>query len=177
MLNYCPCYMCCSILKFCIVLDIYFRIQFNTVSVGGQSVVWLISQHVLIELSSDKFIGVFYQLTEEQIRLMRFQRKLEEETNKPFLDLSLHETMYKLIVENNQKAVEQLRKDFKVPDRRYNTLFSWSNTILYFQVYVSICCCSDFITRLFISLIYFFHRVQTLGSNICLWIFDYSMYY
>lgn len=79
---------------------------------------------------------------------MRFQRKLEEETNKPFLDLSLHETMYKLIVENNQKGVEQLRKDFKVPDRRYDTL-SWLNTILNFQVYVSIYYYSDFITHLF----------------------------
>lgn len=50
---------------------------------------------------------------------MKYQRKLEEEHNKPFLDLSLHQTMYKLIVENDHKHLEQLRKDFKVPDRRF----------------------------------------------------------
>jgi vacuolar protein sorting-associated protein 16 len=59
------------------------------------------------------------KLTEEQLRLMKHQRRLEEENNKPFLDLSLHQTMYKLIVENDHKHLEQLRKDFKVPDRRY----------------------------------------------------------
>lgn len=68
------------------------------------------------------------KLTEEQVRLMKIQRRLEEEKNKPFLDLSLHQTMFKLIVENDPKHLEQLRKDFKVPDRRF--VFLASNAFL-----------------------------------------------
>lgn len=57
--------------------------------------------------------------TEEQIRLLKYQRRLEEELNRPYVDLSLHQTIYRLTLENNHKHAEQLRKDFKVPDRRY----------------------------------------------------------
>ena len=34
------------------------------------------------------------------------------------MDLSLHRTVYSLIVEGNHKAAERLRKDFRVPDKR-----------------------------------------------------------
>ncbi|ELU17286.1 hypothetical protein CAPTEDRAFT_168734 [Capitella teleta] len=57
--------------------------------------------------------------TEEQIKLLRYQRRLEEEFSRAYLDLSLHETMRKLIAEGNTKVVEQMRKEFKVPDRRF----------------------------------------------------------
>ena len=57
--------------------------------------------------------------TEDQIKLLKYQRRLEEEFNRPYMDLSLHQTIYRLTVENNFKVSEQLRKEFKIPDRRY----------------------------------------------------------
>jgi len=59
------------------------------------------------------------RFTEDQIKLLRFQKKIEDELQKPFLDQSLHETMYTLTTMGQHKYVEQLRKDFKVPDRRF----------------------------------------------------------
>ena len=53
------------------------------------------------------------------MKLLKYQRRLEEELNRPYLDMSLHQTIHKLIMENNHKLAEQLRKEFKVPDRRY----------------------------------------------------------
>ncbi|XP_002734080.3 vacuolar protein sorting-associated protein 16 homolog, partial [Saccoglossus kowalevskii] len=55
--------------------------------------------------------------TEEQVKLMRYQKRLEEELQKPYLDLSLHDTMFQLLLHRNTKLVEQLRKEFKVPDK------------------------------------------------------------
>ena len=57
--------------------------------------------------------------TEEQVKLMKYQQRLEEEFNKPFLDQSLHQTIFQLTVTNNHKLVEQMRKEFKIPDRRF----------------------------------------------------------
>jgi len=59
------------------------------------------------------------RFTEDQIKLMRFQKKIEDELQRPFLDQSLHETMYSLTTMGQHKYVEQLRKDFKVPERRF----------------------------------------------------------
>ncbi|XP_025080748.1 vacuolar protein sorting-associated protein 16 homolog [Pomacea canaliculata] len=59
------------------------------------------------------------KLTEEQIKLMRYQRRLEDELGRSFADLSLHKTMYELTKEGSHHHVERLRKDFKVPDKRY----------------------------------------------------------
>ncbi|XP_033731086.1 vacuolar protein sorting-associated protein 16 homolog, partial [Pecten maximus] len=56
--------------------------------------------------------------TDEQMKLLRYQRRMEEEFNRPYMDLSLHQTIYRLIVENSHKPAEQLRKEFKVPERR-----------------------------------------------------------
>ena len=59
------------------------------------------------------------RFTDDQIKLLRFQKKMEDELQRPFLDQSLHETMYALTTLGQHKHVEQLRKDFKVPDRRF----------------------------------------------------------
>ncbi|XP_013393973.1 vacuolar protein sorting-associated protein 16 homolog [Lingula anatina] len=59
------------------------------------------------------------KVTEEQVKLLKYQRKMEEELNKPYLNLSLHRTMYQLVKENNHKLAETLKKEFKVPDRRF----------------------------------------------------------
>jgi hypothetical protein len=52
------------------------------------------------------------------MKLLKYQQRLEEEMNRPFLNLSLHQTIYRLTIGNNHKVAEQLRKEFKVPDRR-----------------------------------------------------------
>ncbi|GAB1599866.1 vacuolar protein sorting-associated protein 16 homolog [Argonauta hians] len=57
--------------------------------------------------------------TEEQIKLLDMQQKFEEEYNKHYIDLTLHETIHQLIVDDKMKQAELLRKTFKVPDRRF----------------------------------------------------------
>ncbi|XP_064643681.1 vacuolar protein sorting-associated protein 16 homolog [Lineus longissimus] len=59
------------------------------------------------------------KVTEEQVKLLRYQRRLEEELNRPYLDLSVHETIYKVLKENNHKMADTLKKEFKIPDRRF----------------------------------------------------------
>ncbi|KAG8558628.1 hypothetical protein GDO81_017071 [Engystomops pustulosus] len=57
--------------------------------------------------------------TEDQIKLIRIQRSLQEKMDKPYVDYSLHDTIYNLILDGLQKKAEQLYKDFKIPDKRY----------------------------------------------------------
>ncbi|XP_019620378.1 PREDICTED: vacuolar protein sorting-associated protein 16 homolog isoform X2 [Branchiostoma belcheri] len=59
------------------------------------------------------------KVTEEQVRLLKYQMRLEEELKRPYLDLSLHDTISQLTTEGNHKLAEQLRKEFKVPDKRF----------------------------------------------------------
>ncbi|OPJ87203.1 hypothetical protein AV530_009561 [Patagioenas fasciata monilis] len=56
--------------------------------------------------------------TEEQIKLLRLQRHLQEDLDKPYLDLSLHDTVTNLILDGHHKRAEQLYRDFKIPDKR-----------------------------------------------------------
>ena len=60
-----------------------------------------------------------FQQTEEQIRLLRHQRRLEDDTGHSYGDLSLQQTLHKLIVDGNLGHVEKLRKEFKVPEKRF----------------------------------------------------------
>ncbi|KAK0048197.1 vacuolar protein sorting-associated protein 16 [Biomphalaria pfeifferi] len=57
--------------------------------------------------------------TEEQIKLIRYQRKLETDTGRSYADQSLQGTLYQLTVEGNHNMAEKLKKEFKVPDRRF----------------------------------------------------------
>uniref|UniRef100_A0A8C3C4X7 Vacuolar protein sorting-associated protein 16 homolog n=1 Tax=Cairina moschata TaxID=8855 RepID=A0A8C3C4X7_CAIMO len=59
------------------------------------------------------------QATEDQIKLLRLQRHLQEDFDKPYLDLSLHDTVSTLILDGHHKKAEQLYRDFKIPDKRY----------------------------------------------------------
>nr|DBA20146.1 TPA: hypothetical protein GDO54_015871 [Pyxicephalus adspersus] len=59
------------------------------------------------------------KVTEDQIKLLRIQRTLQEKIDKPYLDYSLQETIYNLILDNMQKKAEQLYKEFKIPEKRY----------------------------------------------------------
>lgn len=57
--------------------------------------------------------------TEDQIKLLEQQVKFEEEYNRPYIDLTLHQTIHRLIVDDKTKQAEALRKTFKVPDKRF----------------------------------------------------------
>ncbi|XP_053493194.1 vacuolar protein sorting-associated protein 16 homolog [Ictalurus furcatus] len=57
--------------------------------------------------------------TEEEMRLLRFQRKLEEDKGECIHGFSLHDTLITLLSLGLHKHAEQLYKDFRVPDKRY----------------------------------------------------------
>ncbi|RXM32863.1 Vacuolar protein sorting-associated protein 16-like [Acipenser ruthenus] len=57
--------------------------------------------------------------TEEQMKLLRWQRRFQEEFDKPYLDCSLHETVHSLLQDGKHKQAEQLYKDFRIPDKRF----------------------------------------------------------
>lgn len=59
------------------------------------------------------------QATEDQIKLLRLQRHLQEDFDKPYLDLSLHNTVSTLIQDGHHKKAEQLYREFKIPDKRW----------------------------------------------------------
>lgn len=59
------------------------------------------------------------QATEEEMRLLRFQKKLEEEKGESLVGFSLHDTIRTLLAVGLHKHAEQLYKDFRVPDKRY----------------------------------------------------------
>ncbi|XP_028919250.1 vacuolar protein sorting-associated protein 16 homolog isoform X1 [Ornithorhynchus anatinus] len=57
--------------------------------------------------------------TEEQMKLLRLQRRLEEEVGERFLDLSLHDTVSALILAGSHKRADHLARDFRIPDKRF----------------------------------------------------------
>lgn len=62
----------------------------------------------------------FYaKATEEHIKLMEYQDKLTEKYRKTFMDMSLSDTIYQCVLLGDLKAAEQLKKEFKVPDKRF----------------------------------------------------------
>ncbi|CAI5784905.1 sorting-associated 16 homolog [Podarcis lilfordi] len=63
--------------------------------------------------------------TEDQIKLLRSQRRLQADFDKPYLDESLHDTVYNLILEGNHKRAEQFYRDFKIPDKRSGQRGEW----------------------------------------------------
>ncbi|KAI3365893.1 hypothetical protein L3Q82_000872 [Scortum barcoo] len=57
--------------------------------------------------------------TEDEMRLLRVQRKLDDEKGAGLLGLSLQATMEALLALGLHKQAEQLYRDFRVPDKRY----------------------------------------------------------
>lgn len=57
--------------------------------------------------------------TEEQIRLLRYQRDLKEKFKREFVGKSLHQTVALLLEGGNFKLADELRKTFKMPEKRY----------------------------------------------------------
>ncbi|XP_043465460.1 vacuolar protein sorting-associated protein 16 homolog [Leptopilina heterotoma] len=58
-------------------------------------------------------------LTEEQIKLLRYQRSLEETLHESIVGKPLHETVEILLLQNEIKLADKLRSEYKIPDRRY----------------------------------------------------------
>lgn len=72
------------------------------------------------EFSSSKEHAFQGRATEEFARLCRLQAQLEKETGQSlFVGLSVAETLQTAIALGNQKAVAQIRSDFKVSDKRF----------------------------------------------------------
>ncbi|KAI9106064.1 Vps16, N-terminal region-domain-containing protein [Phlyctochytrium arcticum] len=69
-------------------------------------------------LAEDKSHAFETKMTEEQIKLLALQPQLERDTGQSFADLSLTESISKLLVVGNASRAAKLKSDFKVPDRR-----------------------------------------------------------
>lgn len=59
------------------------------------------------------------QMTENQLKLLKYQEKLQKTMRINCVDDSVHKTIEKLIVYKEYKLAEELKKEFKVPDRRF----------------------------------------------------------
>ncbi|XP_041937037.1 vacuolar protein sorting-associated protein 16 homolog [Alosa sapidissima] len=57
--------------------------------------------------------------TEDEMRLLRFQKRLEDDKGEHLMGLSLQATLQVLLSIGLHKQAEQLYKDFRVPDKRY----------------------------------------------------------
>ena len=58
-------------------------------------------------------------VSDENYRLLKYQSGLEEKFGKAFMNLSLHETLRKLLQEKEVKLADKMRSEFKVNDRKY----------------------------------------------------------
>lgn len=58
-------------------------------------------------------------LTEEQIKLLKYQRSLEDTLHESIIGKPLHDTVKILLLRNELKLADKLRSEYKIPDRRY----------------------------------------------------------
>lgn len=58
-------------------------------------------------------------LTEEQIKLLRYQRSLEDTLHESIVGKPLHDTVKILLLHNESKLAEKLRSEYRISDRRY----------------------------------------------------------
>ncbi|KAJ9598585.1 hypothetical protein L9F63_010714 [Diploptera punctata] len=58
-------------------------------------------------------------LCEEQLKLLRYQKTLEEKFHREFVGRSLHDTVYFLLLLHEVKLADKLRTEYRVTDRRY----------------------------------------------------------
>ena len=59
------------------------------------------------------------QATSDQMRLLEFQKRLQDSYKKQFLNLSVTDTLYQLIYIGYKSEADNLRKEFGVPDTRF----------------------------------------------------------
>lgn len=81
------------------------------------------ARDALLQNALEKFkMGRFdsnASLTEEQIKLLKYQRSLEDTLNEQIVGKSLHDTVKLLLLQNEIKLADKLRSEYKIPDRRY----------------------------------------------------------
>ncbi|KAF7991263.1 hypothetical protein HCN44_002825 [Aphidius gifuensis] len=58
-------------------------------------------------------------LTEEQVKLLKYQKSLEDTLRQQIVGKSLHDTVKILLLQNEIKLADKLRSEYKIPDRRY----------------------------------------------------------
>ncbi|XP_069702504.1 vacuolar protein sorting-associated protein 16 homolog [Periplaneta americana] len=58
-------------------------------------------------------------LCEEQQKLLRYQKTLEDKFRREFVGRSLHDTVYLLLLLHETKLADKLRTEYRVTDRRY----------------------------------------------------------
>ena len=83
---------------------------------------------------SGQTCAMLAKATDEQLRLLQVQRRLEQDTQGMppppgapahvdarwrFIDTPLNDTLYKCVCYGQQQAAERLRADFKVPEKRW----------------------------------------------------------
>lgn len=64
-------------------------------------------------------IDLYASFCEEQLKLSKYQRSLEEKFKRDFIGKSLHATVKQLLSMQEVKLADKLRTEYKVPDRRY----------------------------------------------------------
>ncbi|KXJ28267.1 vacuolar protein sorting-associated protein 16 homolog [Exaiptasia diaphana] len=98
--------------------NVYLRDSFNETTLESRKKTLETAQ-----LSYTQGNCTFYsKCTDEFIKLLDYQNRLENEQRKPFVDLSLSDTISQCIRLRNFKAADQLKKEFKVPDKRFHWL-------------------------------------------------------
>lgn len=58
-------------------------------------------------------------LTDEQIKLLRYQRSLQDTVREPVVGKPLHDTVKLLLLNNMLKLADKLKSEYRIPDRRY----------------------------------------------------------
>lgn len=61
---------------------------------------------------------LYATLCEEQLKLLKYQRTLEEKFHREFVNGSLQDTLVNLLALGEVKLADKLRAEYKVPDRR-----------------------------------------------------------
>lgn len=81
-------------------------------------IVTIISRHYCRQFLTNQIIFVL-QATSDQMRLLEFQKRLQNSYKKQFLNLSVTDTLYQLIYIGYKSEADNLRKEFSVPDTRF----------------------------------------------------------
>lgn len=75
-------------------------------------------------------------LTEEQIKLLKYQRSLEDTLHESIIGKPLHDTVKILLLRNELKLAEKLRSEYKIPDRRYINFYNFKRIIYIISYYI-----------------------------------------
>uniref|UniRef100_A0A8D8YC56 Vacuolar protein sorting-associated protein 16 homolog n=1 Tax=Cacopsylla melanoneura TaxID=428564 RepID=A0A8D8YC56_9HEMI len=68
--------------------------------------------------SKSEFAAFAAMMCEEELKLIKHQKQLEDKLKKDFLGLTLNETLEKLLSLKEVKLADNMKSEYKVPDRR-----------------------------------------------------------